>query len=241
MVPVGGPFPVSNRRPFKRRLLGDGNHRRLGAFSVHYRPRILSFPGSQETRYPHEGDHAFRLRPGLRRWGDEPPSARAEFLMAVVGPISSIIVALFFYGLFFLGNKGGLPRPVNGVLSYLASINMLLAVFQPSACLSAGWRSYFAIDSMGNQEKPTVGDAGFFADRVRIRYSVDRIGIHQSFVRELYRWNVDLSHRFVPARGRQGVLPAVADSARPGGRDGAAFYEGKTRSPYLPELHWKSW
>ena len=66
---------------------------------------------------------------GVAEMGDEPPSARAEFLMAVVGPISSIIVALFFYGLFFLGNKGGLPRPVNGVLSYLASINMLLAVF----------------------------------------------------------------------------------------------------------------
>jgi Zn-dependent protease len=66
---------------------------------------------------------------GVAEMGDEPPSAKAEFQIAVVGPLSSIAIALVFYAIYALGHAGGWPPPFNGVVVYLAIINMLLAVF----------------------------------------------------------------------------------------------------------------
>lgn len=65
---------------------------------------------------------------GVAEMGDEPASPKTEFLMAVAGPISSMVMA----GLFFILTTGGgslLPRPAAGVLQYLAMINALLAAF----------------------------------------------------------------------------------------------------------------
>jgi len=62
---------------------------------------------------------------GVAEMNDEPPSSRTEFLMAVAGPLSSIVLgALFFGGAALLA--GG---PFAGVLGYLATINWVLAVF----------------------------------------------------------------------------------------------------------------
>lgn len=65
---------------------------------------------------------------GVAEMTDEPPSPRAELLMAAAGPISSAILAL---ALFLL--HGGLGAwagvPVLGVLAYLAWINLVLAAF----------------------------------------------------------------------------------------------------------------
>lgn len=66
---------------------------------------------------------------GVAEMGDEPASAKAEFLMAVAGPVSSMIVAGVFYGIYILGLLSGLPDPVNGVIGYIAVINLLLAGF----------------------------------------------------------------------------------------------------------------
>lgn len=66
---------------------------------------------------------------GVAEMGDEPSSAKAEFLMAVVGPVSSIAIAIVLYGIYALGQAVGLPKPMKGVLVYLAGINVLLAVF----------------------------------------------------------------------------------------------------------------
>jgi Zn-dependent protease/predicted transcriptional regulator len=65
---------------------------------------------------------------GLAEMSDEPPSARAEFAMAGVGPLSSILIACIFYVIFTLG-KGVFPQPINGVIGYLALINAILAGF----------------------------------------------------------------------------------------------------------------
>jgi Zn-dependent protease/CBS domain-containing protein len=65
---------------------------------------------------------------GVAEMGDEPPSPKAEFMMAIVGPLSSIAIALIFYGIHVAG-KGSLAQPVNGVISYLAWINGILAGF----------------------------------------------------------------------------------------------------------------
>ena len=66
---------------------------------------------------------------GVAEMGEEPPSAKAEFLMAIVGPLSSIMIGLVLYGISALGAQGRWPEPVNGVLRYLAMINGILAGF----------------------------------------------------------------------------------------------------------------
>jgi Zn-dependent protease/CBS domain-containing protein len=66
---------------------------------------------------------------GVAEMTDEPPSAKAEFFMAAVGPLSSIAIALICYGVFVAGRNVGFPVGVNGVIEYLAMINGLLAAF----------------------------------------------------------------------------------------------------------------
>ena len=66
---------------------------------------------------------------GVAEMGDEPPSAKDEFLIAVVGPLSSIAIAVIFYGIYQLGRASGWPQAVIGVVAYLSMINGLLAVF----------------------------------------------------------------------------------------------------------------
>jgi Zn-dependent protease/predicted transcriptional regulator len=66
---------------------------------------------------------------GMAEMSDEPPSPRAEFMMAVVGPVTSILLAGVFYVIYIAGATQGQPNPVNGVVRYLAFINALLAAF----------------------------------------------------------------------------------------------------------------
>jgi Zn-dependent protease/CBS domain-containing protein len=66
---------------------------------------------------------------GIAEMSEEPPSPTAEFMMAVAGPLSSILIAAIFYAIYSAGAFAGMPRPVSGVVEYLAFINGLLAVF----------------------------------------------------------------------------------------------------------------
>ncbi len=66
---------------------------------------------------------------GVAEMNEEPPSARDEFLIAVVGPISSFAMAAIFYGLNHLGEVAGWPTTISGVMRYLGMINVILAVF----------------------------------------------------------------------------------------------------------------
>jgi Zn-dependent protease/CBS domain-containing protein len=66
---------------------------------------------------------------GVAEMGEEPASAKVEFLMAIAGPISSFCLAFIFYLIYAQGMTAGWSLPVNGVIRYLAYINVLLAVF----------------------------------------------------------------------------------------------------------------
>jgi len=66
---------------------------------------------------------------GVAEMGEEPPNAKAEFFMSIVGPLSSIAIALLFYWLYSTGAHNGWPAPINGILKYLAIINGILAAF----------------------------------------------------------------------------------------------------------------
>lgn len=66
---------------------------------------------------------------GVAEMEEEPPTAKAEFLMAIAGPISSGVLSLSLFGVTAVAEGAGAPVSVSGVTAYLAFINMLLAVF----------------------------------------------------------------------------------------------------------------
>lgn len=65
---------------------------------------------------------------GVSEMTEEPRDAKTEFLMAIAGPLSSFFLGAVFY-LVVLALGGSWPLPVKGVLTYLASINVLLGIF----------------------------------------------------------------------------------------------------------------
>lgn len=66
---------------------------------------------------------------GVAEMTEEPRTPAAEFMMAIMGPIASILIALVCYGVYVVGMKAGWPYPVTGVMYYLSMINGILAAF----------------------------------------------------------------------------------------------------------------
>ena len=77
---------------------------------------------------------------GVAEFHDEPSSARADLLVAGVGPLTSIALGGVFGGATVLGRAVGLPVAMTAVLAWLAVINVLLGVFNllPGAPLDGG-------------------------------------------------------------------------------------------------------
>lgn len=66
---------------------------------------------------------------GVAEMESEPPNPKAEFLMAIAGPISSFVLAALLWAAASTAQGTALPQPVTGVLSTLAVINFTVAVF----------------------------------------------------------------------------------------------------------------
>ena len=66
---------------------------------------------------------------GVAEMDDEPPSARAEFMVAIAGPLVSIWIAIMCFLVSRAGEVALWPESVWGVFSYLAIINAVVVVF----------------------------------------------------------------------------------------------------------------
>ena len=66
---------------------------------------------------------------GVSEMADEPPSPKAEFFLAVAGPLSSVCLAAVLLVSSYLLRGQGPMTPVTGVLNYLGFLNLVLAGF----------------------------------------------------------------------------------------------------------------
>ncbi|MHC4132170.1 MAG: site-2 protease family protein [Planctomycetota bacterium] len=66
---------------------------------------------------------------GVAEMKHEPPSAKAEFMMAIAGPLSSFLLAGFVFLLQNIIIKYSFAIPIAHVLKYLALLNVVLACF----------------------------------------------------------------------------------------------------------------
>jgi len=66
---------------------------------------------------------------GVAEMGEQPPSPKAEFWMAIAGPIVTVLIAAVCFGVAHLSYAAGSPIAVVAVLSYLAWINVVLLAF----------------------------------------------------------------------------------------------------------------
>jgi len=66
---------------------------------------------------------------GVAQMDEEPPSPKAEFLMAIAGPISSFTLSGGCYLASEISYRQGLPLPLVGIFNYLALVNSLLGTF----------------------------------------------------------------------------------------------------------------
>lgn len=66
---------------------------------------------------------------GIAEMNEEPPSAKAEFLMAVAGPLASLLIGVVMSTLGAWGEWAAWPFLIYAVFIYLGGINFLLAIF----------------------------------------------------------------------------------------------------------------
>jgi Zn-dependent protease/predicted transcriptional regulator len=66
---------------------------------------------------------------GIAQMEEEPANPKAEFFMAIAGPLMSIFLGGVSYLVYIQGQKIGLPKPVNGIFGYLRLLNFVLAGF----------------------------------------------------------------------------------------------------------------
>jgi len=64
---------------------------------------------------------------GVAEIAEEPGTAGKEFIIALVGPVSSLIIALIFFGLWFAVQ--GVSEPIAALARYISVINLILALF----------------------------------------------------------------------------------------------------------------
>lgn len=107
---------------------------------------------------------------GVAELKKDPPSPKAEFCVAIAGPIVSAIIAICMYFITVIGQKTGWPIMIVGITSYLAMINTVVLIFNliPAFPLDGGrvFRSilWWWTNNLGKATKIAAGigsDFGF--------------------------------------------------------------------------------
>ena len=126
-------------------------------------------------------------------------SPGAEFRVAVVGPLVSILLGV----LFVLIAVAGLPSAVDGVAAWLGYINLLLAAFNllPAAPLDGG-RVLHAVLWRARGISP--GRPGSLRRSAGLRLPVHRARPRHVHLRGRVQRGLARLHRLVPSSGRQG-------------------------------------
>ncbi len=125
---AGGYFPENYRDLLPAQYLWMGVAGAVGLFGSIIFHELSHSIVARRYGMPIRGITLF-IFGGVAEMEDEPPTAQAEFLMAVAGPIASGVLALSFY-VAGLGGAGlGIPLPVEGVVDWLAFVNTMLAIF----------------------------------------------------------------------------------------------------------------
>lgn len=77
---------------------------------------------------------------GVAHLAGSPPSAGAEFRVAIFGPVISALLAGGFIGAAWIGDQLNWPGPLQGVVDYLGRINLLVLAFNliPALPLDGG-------------------------------------------------------------------------------------------------------
>jgi Zn-dependent protease/CBS domain-containing protein len=66
---------------------------------------------------------------GVSEMGSEPPSAKAEFWMAIAGPVSSVVLGGIFYSVTGAARLAGASTAFTATFGWLGMINLVLAAF----------------------------------------------------------------------------------------------------------------
>lgn len=66
---------------------------------------------------------------GISEMDEQPDKPKTELLMALAGPLSSIVLGIFFLGIFLALDGTAMPESVTAVVQYLFWINFILAGF----------------------------------------------------------------------------------------------------------------
>lgn len=66
---------------------------------------------------------------GVAEMAEEPPTAKSEFLVAIAGPIASVLIGAVCFTLWSVGTAAGWPGPAVSIAGVLAWINVTLVIF----------------------------------------------------------------------------------------------------------------
>jgi Zn-dependent protease len=108
---------------------------------------------------------------GVAELEDEPASAKAEFLVAIAGPLVSLVLAGVFIGLATLMQGAQALMPAVGVLAYLGTINTIVVIFNliPAFPLDGGrvlraglWRAWGSLRKATRITSRIGSGFGFF-------------------------------------------------------------------------------
>lgn len=118
---------------------------------------------------------------GVAELQSEPASGQSEFWIAIAGPVASLSLALAVWFSAFTAGLLGAPEPVGVVLSYLAVLNLILALFNllPAFPMDGGrvlraWLWARSGDLLGATRHATAVSAAF-------AYGFMGLGLYSAF------------------------------------------------------------